>query len=91
MAKNPSAQAQPSPAGSAACPPPAGIPVFTEPEVRRWPHPVTETLPPPCPPSSGGPLAQICCALTRQNQLLAEIKALLEHPAADLSTDRDEK
>lgn len=48
---------------------------FTEPAVRRWPHPVDGTEPLP----SGDPaLHYIRCALSYQNQLLAEIKALLE-------------
>ena len=50
-------------------------PVFTEPAVRRWPHPVDGTDP----LQTGDPaLHYIRCALSYQNQLLAEIKALLE-------------
>ena len=49
--------------------------VFNEPAVRRWPHPVdsTETSVPEEPT-----LHYIRCALSYQNQLLADIKALLE-------------
>ena len=48
---------------------------FTEPAVRRWPHPVDGTEP----LQSGDPaLHYIRCALSYQNQLLADIKTLLE-------------
>lgn len=51
-------------------------PAFSqEPPVRRWPHPVDGTAP----VQPGDPaLHYIRCALSYQNQLLAEIKALLE-------------
>ena len=59
--------------------PRAGVPAFKEPEVRRWPHPVeggTRAAPPE--PA----LHYIRCAMSYQNQLLADIKALLEQLAA---------
>ena len=53
----------------------AEAPTHTEPAVRRWPHPVDGTAP----VQPGDPaLHYIRCALSYQNQLLAEIKALLE-------------
>ena len=55
---------------------------YTEPEVRRWPHPVEDGTP----VSASGPepaLHYIRCALSYQNQLLADIKALLEQLALD--------
>ena len=62
---------------------PPGTPIYTEPEVRRWPHPVEDPAPPPEPA-----MHYIRCALSYQNQLLADIKALLERlstaaPAAE--------
>lgn len=63
-----------SPAREAA---PPGTPLYTEPEVRRWPHPLENPAPPPEPA-----MHYIRCALSYQNQLLADIKALLEQLAA---------
>ena len=71
----------------------SGTPAYTEPEVRRWPHPVTGAEV----PSSSGRQAGEClapgqmdaalyyihCALSYQNQLLADITALLEQLVAD--------
>ena len=54
-----------------------GTPIYTEPEVRRWPHPLEDPAPPPEPA-----MHYIRCALSYQNQLLADIKALLETLAA---------
>ena len=56
---------------------------FTEPEMRRWPHPVNGiSLPDGRPSPSVGQadlsLYYIHCALSYQNQLLSEIKTLLE-------------
>ena len=53
-----------------------GTPIYTEPEVRRWPHPLEEPIPPQEPA-----MHYIRCALSYQNQLLADIKALLEQLA----------
>jgi hypothetical protein len=50
-------------------------PVTTEPPVRRWPHPVHGTDPIQQPDPT---LHYIRCALSYQNQLLADIKALLQ-------------
>lgn len=55
-------------------------PSFTEPEVRRWPHPLEDgSLPPASAPEPA--LHYIRCALSYQNQLLADIKVLLEQMA----------
>lgn len=51
----------------------------SEPAMRRWPHPVDGTEPMQCPDPS---LQYIRCALSYQNQLLAEIRSLLEQMAA---------
>ena len=61
----------------------AGIPAFTEPEVRRWPHPVDGVSPADIRPAASVgqtdvSLYYIHCALSYQNQLLSEIKSLLE-------------
>ena len=55
-----------------------GVPVYAEPEVRRWPHPL-EDPPSPAPEPA---MHYIRCALSYQNQLLADIKVLLEQLAA---------
>ena len=55
-------------------------PTAPEPPVRRWPHPVTGVEPVQTPDSM---LHYIRCALSYQNQLLAEIKALLQQLAED--------
>ena len=64
----------------------SGVPSYREPEVRRWPHPVEDPAPPPEPA-----MHYIRCALSYQNQLLADIKTLLEQlstatPAAENPT-----
>lgn len=56
-----------------------GRPAYTEPEVRRWPHPLEEAAVSPAPEPA---LHYIRCALSYQNQLLADIKVLLEQLAA---------
>lgn len=70
----------------------AGTPAFKEPEVRRWPHPVDGTAPSPqAPPMQADPtLYYIHCALSYQNQLLADIKSLLEQIAADRAPSQEE-
>lgn len=58
----------------------SGVPSYVEPEVRRWPNP-----PEDAPPVSPGPdpaLQDILRALSCQNQLLSDIKTLLEQLAA---------
>jgi len=69
-----------------------GTPSFTEPEVRRWPHPV-EGVEPTEPRRAAGQaeLYYIHCALSYQNQLLADIKSLLEKLAADRSAADDSR
>ena len=52
--------------------------VAQEPPVRRWPHPVG-CQDPPLPPEPT--LHYIRCALSYQNQLLSEIKTLLQQLA----------
>lgn len=42
-----------------------------EPPVRRWPHPIRQEVPEP-------DLHYLCCTLSYQNQLLADIKSLME-------------
>ena len=71
-----------------------GIPFFTEPEVRRWPHPVIGNEVPPTTTCHSIPSSQadmslhyIHCALSYQNQLLADIKTLLQQ----ISTDKAEE
>lgn len=77
-----------------------GTPLVQEPEVRRWPHPIdgSESPPPPgrqgCAPASGQmdpALYYIHCALSYQNQLLADIKVLLEQLTADNASVSKEK
>jgi hypothetical protein len=67
-----------------------GTPAFTEPEVHRWPHPVELTAERTAEPA----LQYIQCALSYQNQLLAEIKTLLEEivvEAAEKNTNNEVK
>ena len=56
-----------------------------EPPVRRWPHPVT-SQDPPLPPEPT--LHYIRCALSYQNQLLSEIKTLLQQIAEQERTQK---
>ncbi|MCI8573697.1 MAG: hypothetical protein HFF89_04620 [Oscillibacter sp.] len=65
--------------------PRAGVPVFKEPEVRRWPHPVEG---PPAAQNQEPTLHYVRCALSYQNQLLADIKTLLEQLAADQAEEK---
>ena len=63
-------------------------PSSPEPEVRRWPHPVG------CVEQSFSPDATlycIRCALSCQNELLAEIKALLEQHFTNTMSNEAEK
>ncbi len=55
--------------------PAAQPPVPAEPPVRRWPHPVEGQLPAM---EADPALHYIRCALSYQNQLLADIKTLLQ-------------
>ena len=62
-------------ARTAPAPPAAAASAPQEPPVRRWPHPVSQPEP-PLPPEPT--LHYIRCALSYQNQLLSEIKTLLQ-------------
>ena len=55
-------------------PPVAAVPATPEPPVRRWPHPVEGVEPIQ---DLDPALHYIRCALSYQNQLLADIKTLL--------------
>ncbi|MCI9649357.1 hypothetical protein [Oscillibacter sp.] len=57
----------------------SGVPTTPEPPVRRWPHPVDGTEPLQ---QADSALHFVHCALSYQNELLADIKALLERIAA---------
>jgi len=61
--------------------PPPKPTVWPEPEVRRWPHP-TDGGPAETPDPAAG-LHFILCSLSYQNQLLSEIRTLLEAQAAE--------
>ena len=76
--KRPPSQGQPTAALRPACP---------EPEVRRWPHPTGG--PEPQPPEAA--LHYLHCSLAYQNQLLAEIKTLLQELQAAQPWNREEK
>lgn len=71
-----------------------GTPSFTEPEVRRWPHPV-DGAPPIRQALYGQPtdalLHYIQCALSYQNQLLADIKSLLEQAVENSASETEKK
>lgn len=57
-----------------------GTPSYVEPEVRRWPHPLEDPAPSLAPEPA---LHYIRCALSYQNQLLADMKSLLEQLVSD--------
>lgn len=61
----------------------SGVPTTPEPPVRRWPHPVDGTEPLQEDRQADPALHFLCCALSYQNELLADIKALLERLTAD--------
>lgn len=72
----------------------SGIPAFTEPEMRRWPHPVNGVSPTQqavCEQSAEALLHYVRCALSYQNQLLADIKTLLEQMLAESPGEAEEK
>ena len=74
----------------------SGTLAFTEPEVRRWPHPVegtevTSDRQTSAVGQADTSLYYIHCSLSYQNQLLADIKSLLEQLAADMSQTQEEK
>lgn len=70
----------------------APLSVFSEPEVRRWSHPVNPSAPGgPTERQPGAAQHYIHCALAYQNQLLADIKSLLEQLVSDAALHTDEK
>lgn len=56
------------------------VQAIAEPEVRRWPHPIPQSC---APAAEDAAMHYIRCALSYQNELLSEIKTLLEKLAAD--------
>ena len=60
-------------------------PVSSEPIMRRWPRPAAESGQPE---TTEAELHYIGCALTRQTQLLTEIRALLERLAENTQPPR---
>lgn len=71
---------------SAPSAPQAAAQSASEPSVRRWPHPIiadAEASEAPADPS----FYYIRCALSYQNQLLADIKSLLEQIVTELTPD----
>ena len=67
-------------------PPAGGTAGFPEPAGRRWPHPGEGTPPAESMQQSGDSMSHyIRCALSYQNQMLADIKALLEQIAANMT------
>ena len=72
----------------------SGTPAFSEPEVRRWPHPVNSAMPlcqPAAAQQTAAALHYIHCALSYQNQLLADIKSILEAMSVDSAQSPEEK
>ena len=67
-------------------PAPTAIPSPPEPEMRRWRHPVD-----PDTVSNQASTHYIHCALAYQNQLLAEIKTILEQIALQSGPEKGEK
>lgn len=61
--------------------------VISEPEVHRWPHPIPQ---PYSPAPAESTLHYIRCALSYQNEMLGEIKALLEQIAAQTAGDGEQ-
>lgn len=83
MANHPLGKGRPQGGASPApCAPEA--PAFAEPEMRRWPHPVAGAAPACEVPADA--LQYIHCALSYQNQLLADIKVLLERLADETAS-----
>ena len=61
---------------------------YPEPEVRRWPHPICGIHPSA---QQEDPLHYVRCSLSYQNQLLADIKSLLQCMTLDTASDHEEK
>lgn len=84
MAKQPQGRGRSRGAETASpAPERSGVPTTPEPPVRRWPHPVDGMEPRPQDRQPDSALHFLCCALSYQNELLADIKTLLEQLAAD--------
>ena len=66
----------------------SGVPTTPEPPVRRWPHPVDGAEPIR---TADPALHFIHCALSYQNELLADIKALLEQIVSDGSDGEEDE
>lgn len=62
-----------------------------EPEMRRWPHPIVCEAEEPAPQSLTAALHYIRCALSYQNQLLAEIRTLLEAAVPEPPAEQERK
>ena len=75
--RGPTAVSAPTPPAPVSMP---SAPSSGEPVMRRWPHPVEGTEPAA---QTGPALHYVHCALSYQNQLLADIKTLLEQLIAD--------
>ena len=69
---------------------PAPLPSWPEPEVRRWPHPAPEAQPETVPPREAL-LNYLHCSLSYQNQLLADIKTLLQELQEHTAQSQEEK
>lgn len=65
----------------------SGVPTTPEPPVRRWPHPVDGVEPVL---QTDPVLHFIHCALSYQNELLADIKTLLEQ-IAEAGSEEEER
>lgn len=70
--------------GRSAAAPAAPAAGACEPEVRRWIHPIPQPCGPALPEAT---LHYICCALSYQNELLSEIKTLLERLCGEEAGD----
>ncbi|WP_298019190.1 hypothetical protein [uncultured Dysosmobacter sp.] len=71
-------------------PPAPGVPSASEPPVRRWPHPVNgiDAAQASTARQLDTALHYIHCALSYQNQLLADIKALLEQISSEQAEEK---
>lgn len=63
------------------------VTAICEPEVHRWSHPIPQ---PSAPVSTETTLQYIHCALSYQNELLSEIKTLLEMMTVDRLEDEED-
>ena len=86
--RRPPAQAKPAPPPISVKPVPP--PTWPEPEVRRWPHPAPEA-PAETPLPREALLNYLHCSLSYQNQLLADIKTLLQELQEHAAQSQEEK